>query len=296
MLGCICHARVYKWLFHLGAREASGWWSVSFLDPQLDVEICSTAEVTRGNYAYVHAVVCGLKLADPGITTEPRGRTASQSRPVDIFTTAAVPVAVVCVASSIAAAARGDAGLAAFDRKLLHYSNEIWELRQQGIHYRPLIWTARTLPPVGTGSRCRRTHFIAGGHMKSKSLSCSGELPRHVQFCLIFGREESGSLLVLLIERCITGDTSPLLMVDPSTPTMPTPRLTQRCLTTTLPLSPVIRLSLCSHQVSNCLVCPHMGGGCFRSATALPRDRVDQPSYLAFLATILDHSWKMITL
>ena len=34
---------------------------------------------TRGHYACVHAVVCGLKLAGPGITTEPRGLTALQS-------------------------------------------------------------------------------------------------------------------------------------------------------------------------------------------------------------------------
>ena len=65
----------------------------SFLDPQLEHgEPCSTAEATRGHYACVHAVVCGLKkVADPGITTEPRGLTASQSRPTDIFTTSAVP-------------------------------------------------------------------------------------------------------------------------------------------------------------------------------------------------------------
>ena len=40
----------------------------SFLDPQLEhAETCSTAEATRGHYASVHAVVCGMKLADPGI-------------------------------------------------------------------------------------------------------------------------------------------------------------------------------------------------------------------------------------
>ena len=65
----------------------------------------------------------------------------------------------VCVASSIAAAACGDAAQAAFDRK------KIGELRQQGIHYRPLVWTAdgrphpaalerfstrQTLPPAET--------------------------------------------------------------------------------------------------------------------------------------------------
>ena len=49
-------------------------------------ESCSTAEATLGHYACVHAVVCGMKLAD----LEPRGLTASQSL-ADIFTTAAVP-------------------------------------------------------------------------------------------------------------------------------------------------------------------------------------------------------------
>ena len=50
-----------------------------------------------------------------------QGPTASQSRPADTFTTAADPVRSaaldVCVASSIAAAARGDAAQAAFDRE-----------------------------------------------------------------------------------------------------------------------------------------------------------------------------------
>ena len=70
-----------------------------------------------------------MKLADPGMPTEPRGLTASQTRPADIFTTAAVAgrsaALDVCVASSIAAAARRDAAQAAFDRKLSHYRNEI---------------------------------------------------------------------------------------------------------------------------------------------------------------------------
>ena len=62
-----------------------------FLDPPLEhAETCSNAEATREHCACVHAVVCGTKQADPGIATEPRGITASQSRPADIFTTAAV--------------------------------------------------------------------------------------------------------------------------------------------------------------------------------------------------------------
>ena len=69
------------------------------------------------------------EMADLGITTEPRELTASQSRPAEILTTAAVPrrsaALDVCVASTIAAAAQGDAAQGAFDRKLTHYRNEI---------------------------------------------------------------------------------------------------------------------------------------------------------------------------
>ena len=41
----------------------------------------SPPEATRGHYTCVHALLCGMKLPDPGITTEFRGLTASQSRP-----------------------------------------------------------------------------------------------------------------------------------------------------------------------------------------------------------------------
>ena len=145
-----CHTQVpLKWLYHLDACSGSvltphdyianvqkrlanrlgvGGGQCrccgSFLDPQSEhAETCSTAQAARGHCACVHAVVCGMKLADPGITTEPRGLTASKSRPADIFTTAGVPgrsaALDVCVASSIAAAAQ-----AAFDRKLSYYINK----------------------------------------------------------------------------------------------------------------------------------------------------------------------------
>ena len=138
----LCHAQVsHKLLFHLDASAGS------VLTPHDNI---TNVQKTLGNrllegdsvgaaapsstlswsiqkpaaplvhYACVHAVVCGMKFSDPGITTEPRGLTASQSRPADVFTTAAVPgrsaALDVCVASSIAAAARGDAAQAAFDR------------------------------------------------------------------------------------------------------------------------------------------------------------------------------------
>ena len=110
------HTQVsHNWLYHLDANAGSvltphdyithvqkrlsnrlwaggGQCRCCVFFPDLEhAETCSTAEATRGHYACVHAVVCGMKLADQGITTEPRGPTASQSRPADIFITAAVP-------------------------------------------------------------------------------------------------------------------------------------------------------------------------------------------------------------
>ena len=184
----------------------------SFLASQREnAETCSTPEATWEHCACVHAVVWGMKLADPGITTEPRGLTVSQSRLADIFTTAAVPgrsaALDVCVASSIAAAARGDAAQVAFDRKLAHCRNLI--VRQQNIHYRPLVWTAdaRPHPAVARtlqyaadirfqqewGSICRRSPFIADGSMKSKSLSCGGGPSRLARFSQIPLRGWGGS-------------------------------------------------------------------------------------------------------
>ena len=64
----------------------------TFLDPRLEHgEICSILEATRGHYARVRALFGGLTLADPGVTTEPRGVTDTTSRRAVIFTTAAVP-------------------------------------------------------------------------------------------------------------------------------------------------------------------------------------------------------------
>ena len=148
----------------------------SFLDPQLERgETCSTAEATRGHYACVHAVVCGLKLADP---TEPRGLTASQSRPADLFTAAAVPgrsaALDVCAASSNEASARGDTAQAAFDRKLFTYRHEIPDFRNQGIHCRPFVWTADGRPhPAVTRTLQYASEIVSnrnGQQMPAKSL------------------------------------------------------------------------------------------------------------------------------
>ena len=78
-------------------------WIIS--DTQLEHnETGSPAEATQEHCACAHGVLGGQRLADKGITTEPRGLTEGKSRPADLFTTAAVPgrraALDVCVPSS----------------------------------------------------------------------------------------------------------------------------------------------------------------------------------------------------
>ena len=88
---------------------------------------------------------------------QPRNSDSQKHNPdrLIFFTTAAVPgrsaALDVCAASPNAAAARGDAAQAAFDRKISQYKQQIPDLRGQGILYRPLVWTAEKRPhPAAT--------------------------------------------------------------------------------------------------------------------------------------------------
>ena len=113
------------------------------LDPCLEhTECCALSEATLVHYAVVRAVVDGIRLADPGVTTEPAGLTSTQARPADIFTTAVVPgrstALDVCVASSNSAAAGGDAAEAAFQCLRRRYRAERAELAAAGTAFRPL--------------------------------------------------------------------------------------------------------------------------------------------------------------
>ena len=188
----LCHTRVsHKWQNHLDARakktrqpRLNGFVHCRlcglFLDSQVEHgETCSTAEATRGHCACVHAVSGGVKLADPGITTEPRELTETQSRPGDLVSTAAFAgrsaTLDVCGASPtqqqpketqrrrrlIANCLIGDGKCQTFGRV-------------QGIVYRPLVWTAddrphqavtRTLQNAADIAACRN-----GQQMSAKSL------------------------------------------------------------------------------------------------------------------------------
>ena len=221
-------ARLYNVQRRLGNRLWVGGGQCrccgSFQDPQSEhAETCSTAEATRGHYyACVHAVVCGMELADPGITTEPRGLTA------DIFTTAAVTgrsaALDVCWPPPL------QRQLAETQhRPLLNANSRTTEMKLRNC---PLIWTVDGRPDPAVIRTLQYADIASsriGQQMSAKSLQ------------LFAG---------IIIEPCITGDISSLLTVDLATATMPTPRLTQRyqTATTTSPLSPAVRSSLCSHE------------------------------------------------
>ena len=173
----------------------------------------------------------------------------------------------VCVASSNAAAVRGDAAQAASDRKLSHYRNEIGELRQQNVHNRLLVWTADGRPRPAVTRTLQYAADIASSrneqHLSAKSvhrrwtheiqigLLCEGS--HGSRSCPESFSEGRAALRRHHRQTSAPGDVSPLLTVGPATTTSTTLRLTQPYPT---PLSPwrAARMNLCSHQVSNCPV------------------------------------------
>ena len=136
---------------------------------------------TRGHVC-VHTLLEVSKIADPGVTKEPRGLTERTSSPSDISPPLLSFVAAldVCVASSNASAARGDAAQAAFDRKTFYCRREIQYLRFQGVVCRPFVWlpiinhkhVTPAMQHVSNVAACRNgsKHFIVGG--KSKVCYC----------------------------------------------------------------------------------------------------------------------------
>ena len=103
----------------------------------------------------------GVKLADPAITTEPRGLTESTSMLADIFTTAAVPgrCGPRCMRDILRGSSSSSwryAAQAACERKTTHSRCEIQDLRQQDSVYRPRVWTAdgRPRPAVTRRMQC----------------------------------------------------------------------------------------------------------------------------------------------
>ena len=140
----------------------------SFLDPHSwnMAESLQHHRSHAGNTVHAFTMWCAVENSQTQASPRnPRGLTASQSRPADIFTTAAVPgrsaALDVCVASSNAAAARGDRR-----RHLIancHTTGtKFREARNQGIHYRPPVLDSRmaTTPSLHSNTAARSRHCI----------------------------------------------------------------------------------------------------------------------------------------
>ena len=276
----LCHTHVsHKWLYHLahdyitnvqkrlGNRAWTGFANAVCVDhprtPNLNTEKpAAPPKPLRGTTHAFTPSWCGLKLADPGITTEPRGLTATQSSPVDLFTAAAVPgrsaALDVCVASPNAAAARGEA---AFDRKLSDYWHEIPDLRTQGILYCLLVFDSRraTTPSRNSNtplhSRCRiqpqrptGVGKIASAQMETRNQIALFRRMSAMTRAVAPRQSQRRSSQSLGPSHLFTEETT---MTTAKTQGQTRPYQTTMTTTISTP-SPVNRLCLCSHQVSRC--------------------------------------------
>ena len=148
----------------------------------------------EGHHACLRAVLGGLKLADPGITTEPLGLTETHSRPADTFTTAAVPGrrVCVCVASSNAPAAQETqrkppfierphtAGEKSQTYELKATCSVRWFAQQMVGHTQQSPETCiaqQTSHLAATHSKCQQQPSRTGGNMKPKLPSSGVEQP-----------------------------------------------------------------------------------------------------------------------
>ena len=298
----LCHTHVsHKWLYHLdpwagsvltphdyvtnvqkrlGNRTWTGFGQCRLCGSFLDHgELCSTAEATQGHYACVHAVSGGLKLADPGVTTEPRRLTESKSRQLkladlgtttetrgltetqcklaDLFT-AAVPglsaaLGVCAWPRSNAAAARGDAAQAALiakfhikDTKFLTCGIKVSSARlsgQQGDRTLPSPepCSMHTSHPAATDDRCWRNPN-SPPHTGSHDTDSP---PQPISASRLASlRSTTGPGLTRSMEETMT-----MTQTQGQRPRQTPPYLMT---TTTSPLSPANKPHHCSTQASCC--------------------------------------------
>ena len=114
-------------------------------------ECCAVGEATIGHYKVCRKLYDGVVLADSRARTETRGLCeASDVRPADIYTSAALPgreaALDVTVVSPEASRAGQDCLQTAYSDKIRKYRRYFPELNQQGIAFRPLVWSTEGAP------------------------------------------------------------------------------------------------------------------------------------------------------
>ena len=136
------------------------------------------AEATRELCACVHAVVCGMKLADPGVTTNP-GADSFAIQAGRRFHHRCCPwtqCGTGCVRGFLQCSGSPWGRRRFSEMKLWNCGNRAFTIsllfgQRMDDRIQPSLErfsTRQTLPPARTGSICRRNHFIASGNTKSK--------------------------------------------------------------------------------------------------------------------------------
>ena len=114
-------------------------------------DCCACAEATKGHYGVARTVADGMRVADATVQVEKRGFVdASEERPADVFTIAAVQGRDAALDITISSPHRVDAGedctLSAYMRKTTRYREVIEALRRAGIAFRPMVWSSEGRP------------------------------------------------------------------------------------------------------------------------------------------------------
>ena len=190
--------------------------------PRPTVGTCRNLQHSQKSHAKTPRVQsrCGLRheTCDPGATTDPIGLTASQSRPDDFFTT------TVVTGRNAPGSVRSTSGIRSQNRNE-HPPRTLKRAADIASSERAADVGEITSTMVETTNRSSST--AQSSHGKSKSAKSTGRMAFrwYHETCLFDGGPRP----------------------------MPTPKLTQQCqtMTTTSPLSPAVRLSLCSHEVSH---------------------------------------------
>ena len=108
---------------------------------------CALPEATRGHYGVRDEVLALAHLADPTAAVESVGLVPSvpELRPADILTSAAFPGRLAALDIGVTSPDRSGAGEDCCDsmhqRKLGDYGHVLAELEEQGVTYRPMVWS-----------------------------------------------------------------------------------------------------------------------------------------------------------
>ena len=144
---------------------------------------CAPGESTRGHNWVVNTLADAAALSDNSTKVEPRGLVGSRPslRPADFLSSAAFgrPAALdVSIVSPDAEGAGLDPCAATSAKKVGKYSSILGELQEEGIDYRPLVWSCWGRPG-GDAQQAVRT--IVAAAARRRGLGNPVALERHIR-------------------------------------------------------------------------------------------------------------------